>query len=167
MEEYNKIAKREVKKAFFVNFEHEIRNLLSNYIDNIEAYLEDKTVTDEWGEKKEPNERLMRSIEEKIEVTTSGKDSFREEVYRKMIRSKAEQGQYDLNAHTKLRQALEDQLFDERADTIKITVSSRNPDETELKKKNEVIKTLIEQHGYCSDCANQLLRYVNSVMSRG
>ena len=167
MEEYNKIAKREVKKAFFVNFEHEIHNLLSNYIDNVEAYLDESTVVDEWGEKKGPNEKLMRSIEEKIEVTSSGKDSFREEVYRKMMRSKAESGKYDLKAHTKLRGALEDQLFDERSDTIKITVSSRNPDEVELKKKNEVIKTLIDEQGYCSDCANQLLRYVNSVMSRG
>lgn len=167
MEEYNKLAKREVKKAFFVNFEHEIHSLLSNYMDNIEAYLDDSTVTDEWGEKKEPNERLMRSIEDKIEVTSSGKDSFREEVYRKIMKSKVETGKYDIKAHGKLRQALEDQLFDERADTIKITVSSRNPDETELKKKNEVVKTLIDEHGYCADCANQLLRYVNSVMSRG
>ncbi len=167
MEEYNKLAKREVKKAFFVNFDAELDNLLSNYIDNVEAYLEDSTVTDEFGERREPNERLMRSVEEKIDVTSSGKESFREEVYRKMIKAKAETGKYDLKAHTKLRSALEDQLFDERADTIKITVSSRNPDEGELKKKNEVIKTLIDQHGYCADCANQLLRYVNSVMSRG
>lgn len=167
LEEYNKLAKREVKKAFFVNFENEIHNLLSNYIDNVEAYLDDSTVTDEFGEKREPNEKLMRSVEEKIEVTGSGKDSFREEVYRKMMKTKAETGNYELAKHGKLRQALEDQLFDERSDTIKITVSSRNPDEGELKKKNEVIKTLIEKHDYCPDCANQLLRYVNSVMARG
>lgn len=166
MEEYNKLAKREVKKAFFVNFENEINNLLSNYIDNVEAYLDDSTVTDEWGERKEPNERLMRAIEEAIEVTSSGKDSFREEVYRKMVKSKAETGKYDLSKHTKLREALETQLFNERADVIKMTVSSRNPDENELKKKNQVVKTLIDEHHYCNDCANQLLRYVNSIMSR-
>lgn len=167
IEEYNKIAKREVKKAFFVNFEHEIETLLSNYIDNIEAYLDDSTVLDEWGERREPNERLMRSIEEKIEVSNSGKDSFRTEVLRKMMKFKAETGKYDLSSHARLREALENQLFDERSDTIKITVSSRNPDEEELKRKNQVIKTLIEEHGHCADCANQLLRYTNSIMSRG
>lgn len=167
MEEYNKIAKREVKKAFFVNFEHEINNLLENYIDNVGAYLDDSTITDEFGEKREPNERLMRSIEEKIEITGSGKDSFREEIFRKVIKSKAETGKYELGSHAKLREALENQLFDERADTIKITVSSRNPSEEELKKKNQVIKTLIEDQKYCVDCANQLLRYVQSVMARG
>lgn len=167
IEEYNKIAKREVKKAFFVNFEHEIDALLSNYVDNIEAYLDDSTIIDEWGEKKQPNERLMRNVEEKIQVTSSGKDSFREECYRKLVRSKAETGKYDLSAHTKLQEALELELFDERSDTIKITISSRNPSEEELKKKNQVIKTLIEEQGYCADCANQLLRYVQSVMARG
>jgi serine protein kinase len=167
VEEYNKVAKREVKKAFFVNFENEINNLLSNYMDNVGAYLDSSTVIDEFGEKREPNERLMRSIEEKIDVTSSGKESFRSEVYRKMMKAKAEIGKYDLASHSKLREALETQLFDERSDQIKITVSSRNPDETELKKKNVVIKTLIDEHSYCSDCANQLLRYVNSVLSRG
>lgn len=167
MEEYNKIAKREVKKAFFVNFEGEINNLLSNYVDNIEAFLEDSTVTDEYGEKREPNERLMRSIEERVDVTSSGKTTFRQEVYRKMMRSKAETGKYDLGSHAKLREALENELFNERSDTIKITVSSRNPNEEELKQKNRVIKTLIDEQHYCGDCANQLLRYVNSVMSKG
>jgi serine protein kinase len=167
MEEFNKIAKREVKKAFFVNFEHEIYNLLSNYIDHIEAYLDNSTVVDEFGERREPNERLLRAIEEKIEITSSGKDSFRAEVLRKMMKTKVETGKYDLNSHAKLREALENQLFDERADTIKITVSARNPSEEELKKKNVVIATLIEEQGYCVDCSNQLLRYVQSVLSRG
>lgn len=167
IEEYNKIAKREVKKAFFVNFEEEINNLLENYVDNVGAYLDDSAVVDEFGEERQPNERLMRSIEEKIAITSSGKDSFRAEIYRKVMKSKAEIGKYDLGSHAKLREALETQLFDERSDTIKITVSSRNPDEAELKKKNEIIKTLIDEHGYCIDCSNQLLRYVNSVLSRG
>jgi serine protein kinase len=109
----------------------------------------------------------MRSIEEKIDVSGSGKDSFRQEVYRKMMKVKAETGKYDLNAHAKLRHALENELFDMRADVIKITVSDRNPSEDELKRKNQVIKTLCDTQGYCVDCANQLLRYVNSLLSRG
>lgn len=167
IEEYTKIAKREVKKAFFVNFETEIGNLLSNYIANVEAYLDDSTVIDEFGEKKKPNERLMRSIEEKIAISTSGKDSFREECLRKIMKTKAETGKFDLAAHSKLREALEEELFDERSDTIKITVSARNPSEDELKQKNRVIETLCNSQNYCIDCANQLLRFVNSIMSRG
>jgi len=166
VEEYSKIACNEVQKAFFVNFEHEIKTLLSNYIDNVGAYLDDAKVENEWGDLVEPDEALMRSIEEKVEVTNTGKDSFREEVYRKMIRSKSEQGSYDYQSHPKLKEALQKQLFDERKDVIKLTVSSRNPDPEGLKKLNEVVAALVDNYGYTADSANELLRYVSNIMSK-
>jgi len=66
VEEYTKMAKNEVQKAFFVNFDHEINNLLNNYVDNANAYLDRQSVENEYGEPQEPNEYLMRSIEEKV-----------------------------------------------------------------------------------------------------
>jgi serine protein kinase len=161
IEEYNKMAKNDVQKAFFVNFEAEIRNLLKNYTDHVEAYLDGTVIEDEWGETTEPDERLMRSIEEKVQVSDSGKKSFRQEILRKMLRSKM-----DYKSHPKLKEALEKQLFDERQDVIRLTVSSRNPDEEELRKINVVIDTLCEKHGYNVKSANQLLRYVSSLMAR-
>lgn len=165
VEEYTKMAKNEVQKAFFINFESEIKNLLNNYIDNVGAYLDDTNVKDEFGDHHEPDKYLMRSIEEKVGVSDAAKDSFRHEVYRKVIKGKAE-GEFDYASHAKLKEALEKQLFDERADVIRLTVSSRNPDPEALKKLNSVIKTLVDQYGYTADSANQLLRYVNSLMSR-
>jgi len=166
IEEYNKLAQNDVQKAFFVNFEDEITNLLQNYMDNIEAYLEGKKIQNDWGDYIDPNERLMRSIEEKIQITESGKKSFRQEIYRKMLRSLKENGFYDYKNHPKLREALEKQLFDERRDVVRMTVSSRNPDEKELRRINQVIDLLCEKYGYTAESANQLLRYVNSLMAR-
>jgi serine protein kinase len=103
----------------------------------------------------------MRSIEEKVQVSDSGKKSFRQEILRKMLRS-----DMDYKSHPKLREALEKQLFDERQDVIRLTVSSRNPDEEELRKINVVIDTLCDKHGYNVKSANQLLRYVSSLMAR-
>lgn len=166
IEEYNKLARNDVQKAFFVNFEEEIQNLLKNYLDHVEAYLDGGMLEDDWGQMIEPDERLMRSIEEKVQVTDSGKRSFRQEVYRKMLRSAREFGEYNYKDHPKLREALEKQLFDERQDVIRLTVSSRNPNEEELKRINVVIDTLVEKHGYTVASANQLLRYVKSLMAR-
>lgn len=166
IEEYSKMAKTEVQKAFFVNFETEIKNLLNNYIDNVGAYLDDTEVEDEFGERHEPNKHLMRSIEEKVGVTESAKDSFRQEVYRKVVKSKGSGGDFDYAAHARLKEALEKQLFDERSDIIRLTVSSRNPDPESLQKLNQVIDTLVKKYGYNASSANQLLRYVNSLMSR-
>lgn len=166
IEEYNKLARNDVQKAFFVNFESEIVNLINNYMDNIEAYLDGSKIEDEWGNLKEPDERLMRSIEEKIQITETGKRSFRQEILRKMLKSSKETGQYNYKDHPRLKEALEKQLFDERKDTIRLTVSARNPDEKELKKVNQVIDVLCEKYGYSAQSANQLLRYVNSLMAR-
>lgn len=161
VEEYEKLAKNDVQKAFFVNFESEIKNLLTNYMEQIEAFLDGTKIEDEWGTASEPNERLMRSIEEKIGISESGKKSFRQEIYRKMLKNGN-----NYQEHAALKQALEKQLFDERQDVIRMTVSSRNPDEDELRKVNVVIDTLCKHYGYTADSANQLLRYVSSLMSR-
>jgi len=167
IEEYGKIARNEVQKAFFVNFEEEVQALLANYMDNVGAYLDGTSVEDDWGDPSEPNERLMRSIEEKVQVTESGKKSFRAEIYRKMLRSLTSgESTYNYKDHPKLREALEKQLFDERQDIIRLTVSSRNPDKDELKRINVVIETLCDKYGYNVSSANKLLRYVSSLMAR-
>jgi len=166
VEEYNKIAMNEVQKAFFVNFEYEINNLLENYLDNVGAYLDDSKRENEWEEMVEPDEELMRSVEEKVEITSTGKDSFRSEIYRKMLKTKSDKGEYDWRSHPRLKEALQKQLFEERADTIRLTVSTRNPEPEALKKLNSVIDALVEHHGYTAESANELLRYVNNVMAK-
>jgi serine protein kinase len=167
IEEYSKIAKNEVQKAFFLKFEKEVSNLLKNYMDQIEAFLDGKAIEDEWGDMQDPDERLMRSIEEKINVTDSGKKSFRQEIYRKMLKSANESnGEYNYKDHPKLREALEKQLFDERQDVIRLTVSTRNPDEDELKRINVVIEALCDKYNYTAESANKLLKYVSSLMAR-
>jgi serine protein kinase len=166
IEEYNKMARNDVQKAFFVNFEKEIGNLLKNYLDQVEAYLDDVPLKDEWGHDMEADERLMRSVEEKVGISESGKRSFRQEIYRKMLRSLKQNGEYRYQDHPRLREALEKQLFDERQDVIRLTVSSRNPDKDELERINGVVRVLCERHGYTAASANQLLRYVSSLMAR-
>lgn len=166
VEEYNKIACNEVQKAFFVNFEQEVANLLENYIDNVGAFLDDKRVENEWGDWEQPDERLMRNVEEQVGITESGKESFRQEVYRKVLGEKSKNGKFDYQSHPKLKDALQKQLFEERSDVIRLTVSTRNPDPDGLKKVNEVAKALIDKFGYNAESANELLRYVSSIMSK-
>ncbi len=165
--EYDEIARTDVQKAFFVSFEKEAQTLLDNYLDNVEAYLDDRKVTDPiTGEEYPPNEKLMHSIEDKVKVSESGKDAFRNEIFRKVAMAQRRGDKFDYRTHDKLREAIEKQLFDERRDTIKLTVSTRNPDPEQLRKINEVVNTLIEREGYCTECANELLKYVSSLLAR-
>lgn len=165
--EYDEMARTDVQKAFFVSFETEINTLLENYLDHVEAHLEDRMLTDPLtGEEHPPDERLMRSVEEKVGISERGKEAFRNEVFRKVAIAQRRGEKFDYSTHEKLREALERQLFEERRDTIKLTVSARNPDEEQLKRLNQVIDTLVQREGYCTSCANELLKYVSSLMAR-
>ncbi len=165
--EFDEIAKNDVQRAFFVSFEHEAKTLLDNYLDNVEAYLDQRKLVDKITEEEvEPDEKLMRSIEEKIHVDESAKDAFRNEMFRKVAVAERGGTKFDYTTHEKLKEAIEKQLFDERRDTIKLTVSTRNPDQEQLCKINEVVDSLVKNQGYCSACANELLKYVSSLLAR-
>jgi serine protein kinase len=165
--EYDEIARNDVQKAFFVSFEKEALTLLDNYLDNVEAYLDQSKLIDPiTGEEVPPNEKLLRSIEEKVQVPEHGKDSFRNEIFRKVAMANRHGEKFDYTTHEKLKEAIEKQLFEERRDTIKLTIASRSPDTEQLRKLNEVIETLVTREDYCSDCANELLKYVSSLLAR-
>ncbi len=165
--EYDEIARNDVQKAFFVAFEQEAQTLLSNYLDSVEAYLDKTKLTDPiTGEEVPPDEKLMRSLEEKVQVPEPGKDSFRNEIFRKVATSNRRGEKFDYTTHEKLKEAIEKQLFEERRDTIKLTISARSPDMEQVRKLNEVVETLVSREGYCAECANELLKYVSSLLAR-
>ena len=51
-------------------------------------------------------------------------------------------------------------------DVVKITTSTKTPDPDQLRRINEVIDRLVKEHGYCPVCANELLTYVGTLLSR-
>jgi serine protein kinase len=165
--EYDEMAKKEVQRAFVYSFEESARTLLNNYLDNVEAYCNRTKVRDPiTDEDMEPDEQLMRSIEEQIGITENAKKTFREEILIR-ISSLARRGQtFDYNSHERLKEAIEKKLFADLRDVVKITTSSRTPDPEQLKKSNEVVNRLIADFGYCPVCANELLKYVGSLLNR-
>ncbi|MGI9455771.1 MAG: PrkA family serine protein kinase, partial [Aeoliella sp.] len=79
-EEYENIVKNEVQRAIAAD-EDALKRLCGNYIDNVKAYTQREKVKNAFtGQYEEPDERLMRSIEEKIDIPDSRKDDFRREI---------------------------------------------------------------------------------------
>lgn len=165
--EYDEWAKTEVQKAFVYSFEDSAATIFNNYLDNIEAYCNKTKIKDPiTSEEIEPDEKLMRSIEEQIGVSESAKKTFREEI---MIRlsSLARRGQkFHYTNHDRLREAIEKKLFADLRDVVKITTSTKTPDQEQLKRINQVAERLINEHDYCSNCANELLKYVGTLLNR-
>jgi serine protein kinase len=166
-QEYDEIAKKEVQKAFVYSFEESAKTLFENYLDNIEAYCNWTKIRDPvTDEELDPDERLMRSIEEQIGISENAKKVFREEILIRMS-SYARKGKvFDYRSHERLREAIEKKLFVDLKDIVKITTSTKTPNEQQLKRINEVTERLIDEHGYCPICANELLRYVGSLLNR-
>lgn len=165
--EYDETAKKEVQKAFVYSYEEAARTLFNNYLDNVEAYCNWQKLKDPiTGEEVEPDEKLMRSIEEQIGVSESAKKAFREEILIR-ISAYARRGKtFDYRSHERLREAIEKKLFADMKDVVRVTTSTKTPDPEQLKKLNEVIRRLIEEHGYCEVCSNELVRYAGSLLNR-
>jgi len=165
--EYDSLAKKEIQKAFVYSFEESARTLFENYLDNIEAYCNWAKIKDPLtGEEMDPDERLMRSIEEQIGVSENAKKAFREEILIRISSYSRKGKKFDFTSHERLREAVEKKLFTDLKDIVKITTSTKTPDESQLKRINEVTKRLIDEHHYCPVCANELLRYVGSLLNR-
>lgn len=165
--EYDELAKKEVQKAFVYSFEESAKTLMENYLDNVEAFCNKQKIKDPITEEEvEPDEKLMRSIEEQIGVTENAKRAFREEILIR-ISSLARRGQaFDYTSHERLREAIEKKLFADLRDIVKITTSTKTPDAEQLKRINDVVNRLVQEHEYCPGCANELLKYVGTLLNR-
>jgi serine protein kinase len=165
--EYDEIAKTEVQRAFVYSFEESARTLLNNYLDNVEAFCNRTKVRDPiTDEEMEPDERLMRSIEEQIGVTENAKKAFREEILIRISALARKGVPFDYRSHERLKEAIERKLFADLKDVVKITTSTKTPDAEQLKRINDVVDRLVAEHGYCHVCANDLLRYVGTLLNR-
>lgn len=165
--EYDEMARKEVQRAFVYSYEESARTLLNNYLDNVESYCNKTKLRDPiTDEEMDPDEQLMRSIEEQIGITDNAKRSFREEILIR-ISSLARKGMtFDYTSHERLKEAIEKKLFADLRDVVKITTSARTPDKEQLRKINEVVNRLMTEHGYCHVCANEILRYTGSLLNR-
>src|SRR5215216_1096311 len=165
--EYDDIAKNEVQRAFVYSFEEMAKGICDNYLDNVEAYCNKEKLKDPITEEEiEPDEKLMRSIEEQIGISENAKNTFRQEILIR-ISSHARKGKpFEYRSHERLKEAIEKKIFSDLKDVVKITTSAKTPDADQLRRINEVVDRLVKEHGYCPVCANELLTYVGTLLSR-
>ncbi len=166
--EYDEIVKNEVQRAITAD-EAAIKRLAANYIDNIKAYTQKQKVRNPYtGQDEPPDERLMRSIEEKIEISDSRKDDFRREIMNYIGALAIDGKTFTWESNDRLRRALELKLFEDQKDSIKLTSLVSNVIDSETQEKIEVVKSrLIKNMGYCDVCASDVLNYVASIFARG
>ena len=167
-DEYEEIIKNEVRRAISAD-ESAIAALFANYVDNIKADTQGEKLRNKFtGKMEEPDERLMRSVEEKVNIPENRKDDFRREVMNYIGALAVEGKKFDWRTDERLRRALELKLFEDQKDTVKLSTLVSNIIDKETQEKIEVIRgRLIKNYGYCEICSKDVLEYISSVFARG
>ena len=164
---YNRWVKEDVHKALFVSFEQEAQDLLNKYLDEVEATLDNKTLKDPiTSEERKPDERFLRSVEDKIKISDSGKVSFRQEVVRKAMGAYKRGEKFTLDSHAQLHEAIEQYLFESRRDVLRLVSSATRPDEEAKQKISVVEKRLADEYGYDAHSAREALNYVTTLLAQ-
>jgi serine protein kinase len=167
-EEYEDIVKNEVQRAIAAD-EDALARLCANYIDNVKAYTQREKVRNRYtGNYEEPDERLMRSVEEKIDIPEGRKDDFRREIMNYIGALAIDGKKFDYKTNERLQKALELKLFEDQKDTIKLTSLVSSVVDKATQEKIDVVKSrLIRNYGYCDVCATDVLSFVASIFARG
>jgi len=166
--EYEDIVKNEVQRAIAAD-EEALKRLCGNYIDNVKAYTQKQKVKNRYtGQDEEPDERLMRSIEEKIDIPESRKDDFRREIMNYIGALALDGKTFDYRSNERLQKALELKLFEDQKDSIKLTSLISSVVDKETQEKIDVVKSrMIKYYGYCDRCSTDVLQFVASIFARG
>lgn len=166
--EYEEVVKNEVQRAISSD-EDAIKRLCANYIDHVKAYTQKEKVKNPYtGQDEQPDERLMRSIETKIDISESRKDDFRREIMNYIGALAVEGRSFSYDTNERLYRALEQKLFEDHKDSIKLTSLVSNAVDRETQEKIEIVKQrLINVFGYNEESATDVLTYVASIFARG
>ncbi|MCA9670386.1 MAG: serine protein kinase [Myxococcales bacterium] len=167
-QEYEDLVKNDVQRAISAD-EDAIAKLCANYIDNVKAYTQKEKVKNKFtGQDEEPDERLMRSIEEKIEIPESRKDDFRREIMNYIGALAIDGKSFDYRTNERLHKALELKLFEDQKDSIKLTSIVSAVVDKDTQEKIDLVKTrLIRNYHYCEICSTDALNFVASIFARG
>jgi len=127
-----------------------------------------KEIERAFAERSPEDERLMRSIEEKIDISESRKDDFRREIMNYIGALALDGKSFDFKTNERLHKALELKLFEDQKSTIQLTSLVSNVVDRETQAKIDVVKNrLIKNYGYCEICASDALSFVASIFARG
>lgn len=165
--EFRSEAKKEVNRAFLFAYEDQAQALFENYMRNATAFCLKKKISDSvTQEEQEPDEKLMRSIEEMIGISEIAKREFRQGLF--VFKSDAlDRGEsFSFKTYLPLQEAIEKKLMADLKNIVSLTLADRSTkDPKTTKRKDDAVSKLLEK-GYCPVCADNLLHFVGEILRK-
>jgi serine protein kinase len=73
---------------------------------------------------------------------------------------------FRLASHARVREAIEQYLFEERRDVLRLVTSTTRPDDEARQKISVVQERLVSEYGYDEHSAQEALNYVTTLLSQ-
>ena len=167
LSEFKEIGKKEVNRAFLFAYEDQAQALFDNYMKNATAFCLKKKIRDTvTGEEQEPDEKLMRGIEEMVGVSENAKKEFRQGIF--VFKSDAiDQGKaFSFDTYTPLQEAIERKLIGDLKNVVSLTIADKTRRDPKTMKRRQDALEALEQKGYCPVCAESLLQFVGDLLRK-
>jgi serine protein kinase len=165
--EYKEVAKKEVNMAFLYAYEEQAEELFQRYMTNCDAHCKKEKVLDSiTGEYSDPDEQLMRSLEELIGVPENSKDTFRNGIFVHKSSALERKEVFKFDTYAPLREAIEKKLMSDLKNVVNLSISSTtNTNPKRHQQRDRAFDTLMKK-GYCEACANVLLSFVGEILRK-
>ena len=165
-EAYEQKLQEEVQ-AVIASDAEELDRLCAKYVDNVRAATLREPLLDSAGGATAPDERLMRAIEEKIEIPESRKDDFRAELMNFIAGVQREGRTFEWRENKRLAHALEHKVFEDRRDVIQLVAMVSTVIDPDAHEKIRVIQDrLMRRFGYDEVSAARVLSHVAGLFAR-
>jgi len=164
---FKEIAKKEVNMAFLSAYEEQAEALFQNYIRNAEAFCRKEKIQDSiTNEYSDSDEKLMRQIEEYINVPINSKTEFRNGIFVYKA-AQLEKGQpFTFRTYDPLRIAIEKKLMNDLKNVVSLTLADKSATDKRTAMKRKTAVGNLVKRGYCEECANILLSFIGEVLRK-
>jgi serine protein kinase len=166
-DEYKEVAKKEINRAFLYAYEEQAEELFRRYMENVGAFCKKEKILDSLTEEySDPDEKLMRSLEELIGIPDNSKSEFRNGIFVHKATAIEAGRDFTYDSYDPLREAIEKKLMGDLKNVVNLSIASPGNTNPKTKRsRDRAFKTLLEK-GYCPRCANMLLAFVGEILRK-
>jgi len=166
LSEYREFAKREVSKAFVHAYDDQADELFGRYMVNVTAYCKNVTVLDSVGEFKEPDEDIMRAIEEQIGIPKESKKDFRKGIFVYLGDTLLQKKEFTWRTYSPLKLAIEKKLMSDLKNVVTLSIADTTVTSPKAERRRDTAMQTLLAKGYCPNCAKHLLAFVGEILRR-
>ena len=168
VKEYDRLAVRDVQRAFEESFEKTAEMLLNGYLDNIMPPSSNDLEPQTSSIDDVVSERDIREIERAIGVAEREKENFRSEIGETVLAWRRRGKTFKYTSEPRLRAAIETRLFPSSRTLERGLTKPRFAKQRAewAQRRSSIARRLVDTYGYCDICSQDAIDYATAVLKK-